>query len=373
MQCAPPDYSDTQGLARFRFRTLTEACFFLLKIEKASLACSWLARAPVTTAVELSQPPDTALQVALTSTGLRAMGVPDEVLNGFSAEFISGMAGEDSRSRRLGDIGDNAPFRWQWGGEGAVPHALVMLYAKPDHFAARKATVQQEIREGGFSIQTCLATSDLGGVEPFGFTDGISQPAIDWNRERALTGEDQLEYGNLLALGELLLGYPNEYGKYTDRPLLARQQQSLPPAEDNADKVDLGRNGTYLVFRQLRQDVRGFWRYLCENGSSLEEGRRLAQAMVGRSMSGAPLVPPVEHPIAGIGKDATSKQLNGFTYDADSYGAQCPLGAHIRRANPRNGDLPGRSRGTFSRLIRMLGFARGGVRDDALASARFHR
>ena len=40
MQCAPPDYSDTQGLARFRFRTLTEACFFLLKIEKASLACS---------------------------------------------------------------------------------------------------------------------------------------------------------------------------------------------------------------------------------------------------------------------------------------------------------------------------------------------
>ena len=55
--------------------------------------------------------------------------------------------------------------------------------------------------------------------EPFGFTDGISQPELDWRQERR-TGVTELTYGNRVALGEFLLGYRNEYGNFTDRPLL---------------------------------------------------------------------------------------------------------------------------------------------------------
>ena len=66
-------------------------------------------------------------------------------------------------------------------------------------------------------------------------------------------------------LGEFLLGYPNEYGLYTPRPLLDPQRDPdglLPRAEDAPEQADLGRNGCYLVMRQLHQDVQGFWREL---------------------------------------------------------------------------------------------------------------
>ena len=66
-------------------------------------------------------------------------------------------------------------------------------------------------------------------------------------------------------MGEYLLGYPNEYGGYTDRPLLDPQrdpQALLPCAEDQPLQADLGRNGSYLVLRQLRQDVYGFWQFV---------------------------------------------------------------------------------------------------------------
>ena len=53
-------------------------------------------------------------------------------------------------------------------------------------------------------------------------------------------------------------------------------------------------------------------------------------------------------------------------------GLLCPFGAHIRRANPRNADLPP-SNGLFGRLVHMLGFGNASYRDDVIASTRFHR
>src|ERR1700759_3509153 len=126
MTVLPLDAADIQGLVRFGFGELTEAVFLLLKIRDSEAARAWLAAAPVTTAVRLPQPPQTALQVAFTCEGLKAIGVANEVLNGFSPEFLSGMAGLESRSRRLGDVGANAPTSWRWGGPGCVPHLLVM-------------------------------------------------------------------------------------------------------------------------------------------------------------------------------------------------------------------------------------------------------
>ena len=372
MSSASVDVKDIQGIVRFGFGPLKDASFWLLKIRDAAAARAWLATAPVTTAEKLSTPPISALQVAFTREGLEALGVAGDVVAGFSAEFLSGMAGEASRSRRLGDVGANSPEWWKWGSARNVPHMLMMLYAQQGQLDKLTRSIQSTEWNSAFEALDCLTTSNLQGTEPFGFNDGISQPSLDWTRERRTDG-DELKYGNLLALGEFLLGYPNEYGKYTARPLLADEpgNSGLPFAEDAPGKRDLGRNGTYLVFRQLQQDVRGFWRFLDKQTYSKPQARlQLAESMVGRRMDGAPLVPAQAQLIEGI--DSKSAAQNQFTYDSDNEGIRCPFGAHIRRANPRNADLPASS-GLIGRLLHMLGFGNAKYRDDVIASTRFHR
>jgi deferrochelatase/peroxidase EfeB len=370
---ASVDMSDIQGIVRFGYGSLTEGVFFLLTIRDAKAARAWLMSASITTAEKLSKPPITALQVAFTRDGLQALGVNEEVLAEFSAEFLSGMAGDESRSRRLGDFGASSPRSWRWGGPGRVPHVLVMVYAQPGRLDTWMKDIQDAKWTAAFAELGRLSTSDLQGAEPFGFKDGLSQPSLDWSRQREPQG-DEIEYGNVLTLGECVLGYPNEYGKYTPRPLLAADapfNSVLPIAEDQPDKRDFGHNGTFLVLRQLEQDVRGFWRYVDKNaGSDSKARQQLAESMVGRCMDGTPLVPVDQGRIAGI--DPGSEATNQFTYKSDPDGIHCPIGAHIRRANPRNPDLPASS-DLISRLSHMLGFGNARYNDDVVASTRFHR
>jgi deferrochelatase/peroxidase EfeB len=377
MTRSEPDFGDIQGLVRFGYGSLTEACFLLVAIADPSAARAWLSKAPVANAAKVDRPPQTVLQVAFTREGFEALGVSADVVGKFSPEFLSGMAGEETRSRRLGDVQASAPSRWQWGGPGRTPHLLLLVYATADRLDEWMQAVKGESWDTAFRVLDSLPTSNNQGVEPFGFTDGISQPALDWNLTRRANADTQTEYGNLVALGEFVLGYPNEYAKYTDRPLLdaARDpSRELPAAADAPGKIDLGRNGTYLVLRHLRQDVRGFWQFLDKQANSRADVRRkLAEAMVGRTMSGEPLVPPAGRPIEGLGPDPTDVKLNQFTYQADAAGTRCPFGAHIRRANPRNADLPYGTTGWVSRLVRTLGFGRQGLHDDLVASTRFHR
>jgi len=373
MPAADIDYADIQGLVRYGHGRLKEASFLLLQVLDRQAARTWLQTAKVATAAD--PPLETVMQVALTREGLEALGVAADVIAGFSAEFISGMAGEESRSRRLGDIGVSDPSHWQWGQRGYVPHIAVLLYAASGRLEPWKQAIKGPEWDRAFSVLADLATSDMDGIEPFGFADGISQPTLDWHQTLAADGGDRIAYGNLSALGEFLLGYPNEYGKYTDRPLVdASQGTGLPAAEDNPSKRDVGRNGTYLVMRHLSQDVRGFWQFLDREAKSDEAGRRqLAEAMVGRTLSGRPLVTPTDRPIAGVGPESTDIKLNRFTYDADATGRRCPLGAHIRRANPRNADLPGHPGSLIARVIAILGFSGKRPRTDLMASVRFHR
>jgi Dyp-type peroxidase family len=371
------DYRDVQGLVRFGHAHLPEACFLLLRVENAAAARTWLAAIPLTTAERLAERPQTALQVAFTCTGLQALGVPAELVQSFAPEFVTGMAGEESRSRRLGDVEANAPARWHWGGPGHIPHVLLMLYAQKGRLHAWQTTVSETLPGSGLQLLRCLDTAALDGYEPFGFKDGISEPQIDWDLERSVESGEQLAYSNLTAVGEFLLGYPNEYGRYTDRPLVDPRDDPhniLLPAQDQPSRKDPGRNGTYLVLRQLQQDVQGFWQFLDTQAQANPTVRqKLAAAMVGRTMEGVPLVPLTDRPIRGIGPKAENMRLNQFTYALDSAGIRCPFGAHIRRANPRNADLPERSHGLVARLIHILGFGRQSIRDDTLASARLHR
>ena len=211
-------------------------------------------------------------------------------------------------------------------------------------------------KDGGMVELTALrAGREPDSKEHFGFNDGIGQPVI------AGTGNLQHQlrrtgHATELAPGEFLLGYTNDYGIPSDSPMVAasRDPHGLLPlaggpggragaAADGSVSHDLGRNGSYLVFRQMAQDVAGFWQFLEQatreqTGESDPEARgRLAAKFVGRWPSGAPLVQhPHADPYAGTGQ---LTHANNFEYTArDPHGFACPLGAHIRRANPR--ELP---------------------------------
>jgi len=371
---SPIDFNDVQGLARFGFAKLVEAAYLLLRVRDAAAARAWIASAPVTTAAYRQPPPETVLQIAFTPAGLRALGVPESAIAGFSAEFISGMAGEANRSRRLGDTGANDPAGWLWGGPGKTPDLVVMLFAR-ENLATWQQTIQQAPWADAFDVTATLSTSNMEGHEPFGFVDGISQPEFDWNREGPAAATT-LTYDNRIALGELLLGYSNEYNKYTDRPLLdpsSRAAKELSPAEDQPALRDLGRNGSYFVLRQLEQDVRGFWQYVDRHAhSGPQERYRLGAALVGRAIDGDPVIPASAPKVAGLTDDPGAPR-NSFTYERDPAGIECPLGAHIRRANPRNADLFGNPSGPIAMLGSLLGIPRPRFRDDLVASTRFHR
>lgn len=369
MPIPPHDLDDIQGLVKSGYGPLTEALSLLLRVKDAAKARAWLGGFHPTTMADLSagKRVPAARHLALTAPGLSALGLADVVLEGFSPEFVGGMSADPARSRRLGDVGPNAPEAWAWGRSGEEPHALLMLFALPGGLAALKAEVLTPALAAAFEL-TELPTAPLDGREPFGFVDGLSQPRVDWAGTRRPDTSEDLDYGNLISSGEFVLGYPNEYGLATRTPRLEpTAAPGLPRAADDPDKADLGRNGTYLVFRQLHQDVDGFWRFVDANG-----GLPLAEAMVGRRKDGQPLVATGARPIRGVGPEPADVAANGFDFESDGEGLACPLTGHVRRANPRTGDQPGGNLGPIRKLAGMLGF---GIerQPDAIASSRFHR
>ena len=279
----------------------------------------------------------TALHVAFTPAGLRRLGLPDRAMAGFAAEFLEGMT-ETSRSRFLGDVGESDPRTWAWGGPQRPPiDGLILLYATtPGGLEQQQSVLLGRLAELGTGDAIELSTAELSGQEPFGFHDGISQPVIAGLPKAA--GAQRL-----VPAGEFVLGYPNARGQLTDRPLLPAAEDPgrlLLPDPAGSGASDLGRNGTYLVLRQLEQDVDGFWRFLDEatrrpDGTE-DPGRRtaLAAKMVGRWPSGAPLIEAPDKDEPSLGDD------NDFAYRGDPLGLVCPIGSHIRRANPRDSLAP---------------------------------
>jgi len=389
------ELNDIQGILRSGYGSLPDAVYLLLRVSDRTKAKAWLAAIAsepgesgpagrVTTAADLSAMQPAALQIALSASGLPALGLAQDIAAQFPRDFRVGLgsaqAEQEGACRRVGDVGANAPAHWAWGTGATVPDALLMLYANSGGLDAVTARVKTEIA-GAFDIILELQTSctlDAAGdrLENFGFKDGISQPELDWHGSRVPAEDDGLAYGNRVAAGEFLLGYANEYGLYADRPLLAPDRDRLgllAPAEDNPAMRDLARNGSYLVFRQLEQDVGLFWRFLAAQDAA-SGGTALADLLVGRRLAGgAPLAMPAPQPIAGAGTDERDIRRNGFTFAADPDGLACPLGAHIRRANPRTADLPGGRQGLISQGLRMLGLRHGGPREDLVSAARFHR
>ena len=403
MTRADVDRADIQAIARTGFRPLTGASYLLLRVGDAPAARRWLGGLEPTRLADLSPGgaraaiPE-ATQVAITAAGLRALGMDEAIVQRFSPEFIEGIAGSANRSQRLGDIGANAPVNWRWGVGEREPHILLMLFAAPERIAALVGEARAAAERSALAAIEMLPTSDMGGVEPFGFVDGVSQPSFDWDHVRRPGTKADRTFTNLLSLGELLLGYGNEYGYTAVSPTLGAGERNaglLHPAAGAPGERDLGRNGSYLVLRELAQDVLGFWRWTAEEAARAgADPEALAETMVGRRMDGAPLADfETGLPLPGV--DPRDRGVNGFVFDADPDGLSCPVGAHVRRANPRTGDAPAGPEGPVDNLLTMLGLTTRRQRkptsstlpweenttvwpylrheDDAIASARFHR
>jgi Dyp-type peroxidase family len=336
------EVDDVQGLVFRGYGALPYACYPLLRIHDANRARAWLRSLLPQISPGRSSSIDVAVQIAFTYPGLAALNLTEEALLGFSREFSEGMT-TPHRRRLLGDDDPTStPDGWSWGGPNTAPvHVALMLFTKS---AARLSQLQSELSSAwsaaGLEHVRTLDTAMLSPTEHFGFADGISQPSIEGyhSQQSPLHG---------LKAGEFLLGYPNEYGLYTERPMVRPSHDPisiLPPDVEGSPHRDFGRNGTYLVFRQLHQDVPGFRKKLDEltqnpNGAPNPKAReRLAAQMVGRWPSGTSLA------VAPDRDDPTHAKANEFRYHReDPLGLKCPIGSHVRRTNPRDAldPLPG--------------------------------
>src|SRR5215469_3436119 len=306
------------------------ACYFALRIDDRRSGREVMRRAPnvVASAAHPSSPAgDAWISVSLTFHGLRALGVPQASLDTFAPEFQQGMA---ARAHELLDNGESSPEHWEKPLGTSDVHIIVTALApdqgRLDEIAERGRKALAEL-PGIASVwrQDCHALPNE--KEPFGFRDGVSHPAIEGS---GIAGTNPAE--RPLKAGEFILGYPDELG-------------GLPPIPE---PPELGRNGTYAVFRKLHQRVAAFRQYLCANAGTAEEQELLAAKMMGRWRSGAPLAlsPQTDNPALG----ADPRRNNDFQFADDAVGLKTPPGSHIRRTNPRDAAIAGAVR--LHRMIR---------------------
>ncbi|MFN3459256.1 MAG: Dyp-type peroxidase, partial [Novosphingobium sp.] len=350
-------------------------------------------------------PQDFVCNIAFSAAGLRLLGLDKELAlegpgteQGFPPAFSLGMA-HASRKRALGD-----PDQLEWCDHET--HVVLLLYASDEDSAEKFAQIVADAAAIGItqvaSIRTGLKSFDLkrfelawensddsvsapadapGFVhakpsnddlseEPFGFVDGVSQPLVRGFPGRH--GAPDPVHG--VEPGEFILGYTDNRGYYPPSPLVERPMRDLgmlpevllpspPPdqptqypdfADQGARSRDFGRNGSYLVIRQLAQDVDGFRKQLDEkaheickqpdvinphNGNIHRTREWIAAKMLGRWRDGSALIDNPFHPAMKSGVNAMRK--NDFLYkDADPQGLRCPFGSHVRRTFPRDSLAP---------------------------------
>ncbi len=293
------------------------------------------------------------LQLALTTRGLRTLGLDAQALNLFPYEAKAGM---ERRARVLGDpisldeakkevvadpddldqLETNKPMPTDWSLDLRDCDAMILLYAGSDeHVRAAEAAQRARVKRFGGVPMTTQWSGEWKEREPFGFADGLSQPGIKGQPSR--TGVLPSPH-NEIAAGEILLGYRNEYGHVPKSPVLDPRKHARCP-----DGMDIGKNGTFLVFRKLEQDVKGFWnafRTLARDWQGVhgvpvgidEATHWLAARAMGRWTNGNSVALHPEKP----GARMHDSKINEFVYGDDPDGNRCPIASHVRRANPRD-------------------------------------
>ncbi len=330
--------SDVQGLI-LRSYGMDCAAFFLLRVEDGAAARRSLSTLPITPGTLWDQKPPFCVNVGLTFDGLAALGVAADSLKSFPEEFV---AGAFRRCAEIGDVGSCSPDSWDYGLGQAGLHALVLLFAQTDDIRANQVAILREVLlKGGGWAEIAMLPGDVlpGSTAHFGYCDGFSQPTIDCG-----LGNPVPDKQPVAPLGEFLLGNPSQF-------------DGLTYAVPEPDK--LGQNGSFMVLRILEQDCAGFAALMTSSKDRYGlDGELLAAKMVGRWRNGTPLsVSPdsdlSERPLATSELnqyDYAPTPQNPAAYD-DGRGFRCPIGSHMRRANPRGSTIAGNG-GSRHRIVR---------------------
>lgn len=271
---------------------------------------------------------------------------------------------------------------------------------------AGRETECRPMRESRSTGGAAVASPATRPDDPFEFADGLSQPILVGSRR---SGE-RTARNDLVGAGEFVLGYPDHLQRLPPTPVIDASQDPdhLLPDEAESDsqqtdlsryrssgRRDLGANGTFLVVRHLEQHVDA-WRSMLKSeaeriarefvvsagadGAAIVWGEpsdsktysidpekleaAIAAKLIGRWQDGSPLV---RSPMMPAGDRAKSDNAFRFGVE-DPQGLACPLGSHIRRANPRDSRSPGSQEEIDSvnrhRLLRVGRVYRDGV-DDA--------
>jgi Dyp-type peroxidase family len=273
---------------------------------------------------------DATLNVAFTYGGLSKLGIAPDILSTFPAEYIQGMR---KRANVNHDYGRSAPECWEQPWRDGSVDLWVGVYARTDEARERQRQrlaahlERYGVRIDGVDLPQLLTAGDTPvwiddpscqpeasqPMEHFGFGDGLSNPPIkglSYSGKSNSGGRiDPKGEWQPLAAGEFLYGYLDEIGEVPEGPAPS----------------GIGCNGSYLVLRKLSQDVDAFRSYVAEQAELNGIGAdTLATKLVGRTRSAEPLV------------SRRSEDRNDFMYSDDKLGMACPLGAHLRRTNPRD-------------------------------------
>ncbi len=342
---------DVHGMLKSGFGWLTTSCFWLLTIrdgreERAREWLSILAKSDLVVSTRRvlqgskrridqgrKKRVDEAVAIAFSFAGLERLGCKETSTHPFPTPFRSGM-GSTVREDLLKD----KPRQWRWSDvEGCrgrqTVHVVVAHWQSPGRVSRMTQPdptqpdpeafhiVKVENRPGSFR-------GDGNLYEPFGFRDGIAQPEIPDLREDGddlKRAADHLQEDRLIAPGEFILGYRNEYDELTYCPDVQQWKES-GRATHPGGRFTL--NGSYLAVRQIEQDVKAFEEF--ETRSARLGVKRASEKLMGRCKDGMPL----SH--RGKPKHAVSDD-DAFRYRVeDSDGFVCPKGAHIRRVHPRD-------------------------------------
>ncbi len=335
------DLQEIQGLVVRGYRNHVYVRHFVVSVAQPAAARSILGQLAtgstsgnlgVTTAKWWGQNiPEHTLNLGLTYKGLEALGLSSADLNMLPFEFQQGAI---KRAPRIYDCGDSAPENW-WGGmnQESRVHVIFSFFAISPSVLEQRSGVLRRILQPAFSESFVQDGAVLPGrVVHFGYKDAISQPHIEGVRKNSLAYPLPAS-----PAGDFLLGYESSFGWHY--------------YPDLAHSI-LGRNGSFGAFRILEQDVAGFETFLKQAapkaGMAVE---MLAAKIMGRWRSGVPLA------LSPNGEtNIPADKFNMFLFNtaaqdqpqADPQGVACPIGAHIRRANPRDqfvsGGLPQASR-----------------------------
>ena len=378
---------EVQSLLFGGMRKLQDATCYLLRLPGDSQKSrAWLGKVAPNISFGDRPPDDSAQIIAFTHNGLERFG-NEEVLAEFPAAFRQGMSASWRAKNVLKDTGEDAPEKWVWGnGRKNQVDAALIVYAAAEceSCVVDKVSAEplRELKKHGGRVVAKIKTKRLPSEGPireaFGFVDGVSQPIIR-GTPRWMRDKDPL---HVVEPGEFILGYPDNRGYMPSTPTVPSSADprnflpehcSIAVEHDWPDfsktgantRRDIGKNGSFLVIRQMEQKVEYFKKCFDQLAKCFKDhpGRPphlteqqfvvwLKSKAVGRWPDGTSLVRYPHQPGTGWseygnGRKDQSEEVtpdNSFLLGTeDPEGLSCPFGAHIRRTNPRESFLPGSS------------------------------